>query len=90
VFGSSLPGPTWKKAMQGALADSPPVPMELRNEWGLLPALQAGSPYQRSRSAEPQVPWWQRTFPGFDDPSRGQDQDPNQGLGQEPGQDPNQ
>ncbi len=84
VFGSSLPGPTWKKAMQGALADSPPVPMELRNEWGLLPALQTGTPYQRSRYAAPEVPWWQRTFPGFDDPSRGQDQ----GRGQ--GQDPNQ
>jgi membrane peptidoglycan carboxypeptidase len=90
VFGSSLPGPTWKKAMLGALEDSPAVPMELRNEWGLLPALQSGTPYQRSRSAAPEVPWWQRTFPGFDDPSRGQGQDPNQGLGQEPGQDPNQ
>jgi membrane peptidoglycan carboxypeptidase len=90
VFGSSLPGPTWKKAMLGALEDSPAVPMELRNEWGLLPALQSGTPYQRSRSAEPQVPWWQRTFPGFNDPSRGQGQDPNQGLGQGPGQDPNQ
>jgi membrane peptidoglycan carboxypeptidase len=90
VFGSSLPGPTWKKAMLGALEGSPAVPMELRNEWGLLPALQAGSPYQRSRSAAPQVPWWQRTFPGFDDPSRGQGQDPNRGQGQDPGQDPNQ
>ena len=44
VFGSSLPGPTWKKAMEGALADSAPVPMELKNEWGLLPARQASTP----------------------------------------------
>jgi membrane peptidoglycan carboxypeptidase len=74
VFGSSLPGPTWKNAMQGALADSAPVPMDLRNEWGLLPALQSGSPYQRSQYAERTVPWWKRTFPGFGDTSRGQGQ----------------
>ena len=62
--------------------------MELRNEWGLLPALQTGTPYQRSRYAAPETPWWQRTFPGFDDPSRGQGQDqgPNQGQGQDPNQ----
>jgi membrane peptidoglycan carboxypeptidase len=78
VFGSSLPGPTWKKAMLGALADSPPVPMDLRNEWGLMPARQAGTPYQRSTPAVSEVPWWQRTFPEFDDPSRGRGQAPNQ------------
>ena len=85
VFGSSLPGPIWKSSMLGALEGSDPVPMDLRNEWGLLPALQAGSPYQRSTYAAPEVPWWQRTFPGFDDSSRGQGQDrsqQDQGQGQ--------
>ena len=37
VFGSSLPGPIWRPAMLGALASSAPVPMDLQNEWGLLP-----------------------------------------------------
>ena len=78
VFGSSLPGPIWKSSMLGALEGSDPVPMDLRNEWGLRPALQAGSPYQRSTYAAPEVPWWQRTFPGFDDSSRGQGQDRSQ------------
>lgn len=82
VFGSSLPGPTWKKAMEGALADSPAVPMELRNEWGLLPARQTATPYQRDQYATPAVPWWQRTFPGFRDTSRGQGQDQGQDLNQ--------
>jgi membrane peptidoglycan carboxypeptidase len=82
VFGSSLPGPTWKKAMEGALADSAPVAMDLKNEWGLLPARQTGTPYQRSRYAAPEVPWWKRTFPGLGDTSRGQGQDQGQGQGQ--------
>jgi membrane peptidoglycan carboxypeptidase len=90
VFGSSLPGPTWKAAMEGALADSPPVPMELRNEWGLRPARQGGVPSQRSQSAAPEVPWWQRSFPGFGDPSRGQDRGQGQGEDPDQGQDPNQ
>jgi membrane peptidoglycan carboxypeptidase len=38
VYGSSIPGPTWKLAMDGALKGSAPVPMELTNEWGLRPA----------------------------------------------------
>ena len=64
VFGSSLPGPTWKNAMQGALAGSDPVPMELRNEWNLRPARQ-GSPSQRATvEAAPTVPWWQRAYTG--------------------------
>ena len=72
VFGSSMPGPIWKSSMLGALEGSEPVRMELKNEWGLLPALQGGSPYQRRTYAAPETPWWQRTFPGFDS-SRGQD-----------------
>ena len=84
VFGSSLPGPIWKSSMLGALEGSDPVPMELSNEWGLLPARQGGSPYQRSQYAAPEVPWWQRTFPGFDS-SRGQGQDRSQ-QEQPPGQ----
>ena len=86
VFGSSLPGPTWKKAMEGALADSAPVPMELKNEWGLLPARQSSTPYQRRQYAAPEVPWWQRTFPGFGDTSRGQGQGQGQDQGQDQGQ----
>ena len=64
VFGSSLPGPTWRSAMLGALASSAPVPMDLQNEWGLLPALQAGTPWQRAQYEE-EVPWWQRNFQDF-------------------------
>ena len=65
VFGSSLPGPTWKAAMLGALKGSEPVPMELKNQWGLRPARQAGSPSLGSpyvAPAQPQtpLPWWQR------------------------------
>ncbi len=82
VFGSSLPGPTWKAAMLGALEGSEPVRMELKNEWGLLSARQTGTPYQRSTSPAPEVPWWQRTFPGFGDTSRGQGPDQTQGQGQ--------
>ena len=86
VFGSSLPGPTWKSAMQGALKGSDPVPMELKNEWNIGPARQAGSPSLGSYRPEPTVPWWQRTFPGFssrgDSPSQGQDNGQGQGVGQ--------
>ena len=66
VFGSSLPGPTWKAAMLGALKGSDPVPMELKNQWGLGPARQVGSPSLRPPVApRPEVvtPWWQR-IPG--------------------------
>ncbi len=68
VYGSSLPGPTWRRAMLGALSGSDPVRMDLKNSWGLQPARQAGSPSQRA----PQVqqastqPWWERTAPTFD------------------------
>ncbi len=56
VFGLSIPGPVWKSAMQGALTGSPPAAMELSNEWGLLPARQAGSPRQQRRDFG--LPWW--------------------------------
>ncbi|MGB7982444.1 MAG: transglycosylase domain-containing protein [Candidatus Nanopelagicales bacterium] len=69
VFGSSLPGPTWKNAMQGALAGSDPVPMELRNEWNLRPARQGGSPSQRAVPVAPSAPWWQRAYTGEGDRS---------------------
>ena len=70
------------------LLHSPPVAMELRNEWGLRPARQGGAPSQRSQYAAPDVPWWQRTFPGFGDPSRGggQEQAPQEQATQEPAQ----
>ena len=85
VFGSSLPGPTWKAAMQGALKGSDPVPMELKNEWNIGPARQVGSPALGSYRPVPTVPWWQRTFT---DSSRGGSPSQDQGLGQ--GQDTGQ
>ena len=53
VFGSSLPGPTWRAAMLGALQGSEPVPMNLENQWNLRPARQVGSPAQRGSQALP-------------------------------------
>jgi membrane peptidoglycan carboxypeptidase len=82
VFGSSIPGPTWKAAMEGALKGKDPVPMELRNEWNLRPALQAGTPAQGSvyvPTSNP-TPWWQRQYDEFS--SRGAAEVP---PGQEPG-----
>lgn len=46
VYGSSLPGPTWRAAMAGALEGKEPVAMELENQWNLRPARQVGSPGQ--------------------------------------------
>jgi membrane peptidoglycan carboxypeptidase len=43
VFGSSLPGPIWKEAMQGALADTPPETFELQTLYGLRSARGGGS-----------------------------------------------
>lgn len=66
VFGSSLPGPTWKSAMLGALKGSEPVQMELKNQWGLGAARQVGTPSLRLPVApkpEAELPWWQR-LPG--------------------------
>ena len=71
VFGSSIPGPTWKAAMQAALKGRDPVPMELRNEWNIGPARQVGTPPLGAYRPTPTVPWWQRSFDGFT--SRGQD-----------------
>jgi membrane peptidoglycan carboxypeptidase len=99
VFGSSIPGPTWKAAMLGALKGRTPVPMELSNEWGLKPARQVGTPSQDwstySGYRETEVPWWRRGY-GLPEPQPVQPQpqpvnpDPAQGLdqGQEPA--PNQ
>ena len=88
VYGSSIPGPVWKQAMLGALAGSAPVAMELQNEWGLGPARQVGTPYQRAQ-VTPESPWWQRNY-GQDQGSArgqgpgqgGQDQGLDQGQGQ--------
>jgi membrane peptidoglycan carboxypeptidase len=84
VFGSSIPGPTWKAAMQGALAGKDPVPMELRNEWNLRPARQAGTPSQQAvrsavtRESAP-LPWWQRLDQAFNPPGTdGGTQEPRQ------------
>jgi membrane peptidoglycan carboxypeptidase len=64
VFGSSIPGPTWKAAMEGALAGKDPVPMKLSNEWNLRPARQAGTPSQYSNYAPStdSTPWWRRDY----------------------------
>ncbi len=43
VFGSSLPGPIWKDAMLGALADTPPQYFELQTMFGLGTARGGGS-----------------------------------------------
>jgi membrane peptidoglycan carboxypeptidase len=84
VFGSSIPGPTWKAAMEGALEGKDPVPMELRNEWNVRPARQAGTPAQGSvyvpRVADTDVRWWERAYDEFS--SRGGNQ--GQGVGQGP------
>lgn len=43
VFGSTLPGPIWKQAMLGALADTPPQSFELQTLYGLRTARGGGS-----------------------------------------------
>ncbi|HRY08714.1 MAG: transglycosylase domain-containing protein [Actinobacteria bacterium] len=43
VFGSSLPGPIWKQAMLGALADTPPSSFELQPLFGLRTARGGGT-----------------------------------------------
>ena len=88
MYGSSIPGPVWKQAMLGALSGSAPVAMDLQNEWGLGPARQVGTPYQRAQ-VTPESPWWQRNY-GQDQGSArgqgpgqgGQDQGLDQGQGQ--------
>jgi membrane peptidoglycan carboxypeptidase len=85
VFGSSIPGPVWKASMLGALEDSEPVPMDLKNEWGLLPARQAGTPYQRAVATPTEqprtVPWWEQ----LQDLASGTQPDPGeQGRGNQP------
>ena len=83
VFGSSIPGPVWKQSMLGALQGSPPVAMDLQDEWGLRPARQVGTPYQQAAQVEPTAPpWWQRDY-GL---GRGQDRGPAQGQAQDQGQ----
>ncbi|MGV1004835.1 MAG: transglycosylase domain-containing protein [Candidatus Nanopelagicales bacterium] len=53
VFGSSLPGPTWKAAMKAALAGSPAVKFDLKAKFGLQPARQVGTPAQRGSTLLP-------------------------------------
>jgi membrane peptidoglycan carboxypeptidase len=68
VFGSSIPGPVWKRAMEGALAGRDPVPMDLQNQWGLGPARQVGTPGQNwsfsSPSPDPGLGAAPQPFPG--------------------------
>jgi membrane peptidoglycan carboxypeptidase len=72
VFGSSIPGPTWKASMEGALKGKKPVDMKLRNEWNLGPARQVGTPSLRStptqRTSSTPTPWWQRQYADPDQP----------------------
>ncbi|MEZ5184347.1 MAG: transglycosylase domain-containing protein [Candidatus Nanopelagicales bacterium] len=53
VFGSSLPGPIWKEAMLGALADTPPESFELQTLYGLRSARGGGSYIPPTTSAVP-------------------------------------
>lgn len=43
VFGSTMPGPIWKQAMEAAHAGKLPTAFELSNEWGLRPARSGAS-----------------------------------------------
>lgn len=43
VFGSSLPGPIWRQAMSGALADTAPSSFELQPLFGLRTARGGGT-----------------------------------------------
>ena len=43
VFGSTMPGPIWKQAMEAAHAGTLPTAFELSNEWGLRPARSGAS-----------------------------------------------
>jgi membrane peptidoglycan carboxypeptidase len=75
VFGSSIPGPTWKAAMEAALKGKDPVPMDLRNEWNIGPAREVGTPPLGAYRPAPTLPWWQRSFDGLTsgtDPTSGQ------------------
>lgn len=53
VFGMSIPGPTWKAAMLGALAGTPATQFDLQAEFGLGAARQVGSPAQRGSQKLP-------------------------------------
>jgi membrane peptidoglycan carboxypeptidase len=53
VFGSSLPGPIWKQAMLGALADTPPETFELQTLYGLRSARGGGSYIPPTTAATP-------------------------------------
>ncbi|MDQ1248429.1 MAG: hypothetical protein QG597_2801 [Actinomycetota bacterium] len=44
VFGGELPGPIWKQAMNGALADTPYSSFDLQAKWDLVSAQQGGGP----------------------------------------------
>lgn len=44
VYGGELPGPIWRQAMNGALADTPYTPFDLDAKWDLVSAQQGGGP----------------------------------------------
>jgi membrane peptidoglycan carboxypeptidase len=44
LYGGELPGPIWKQAMQGALANSPTESFDLQAKYGLTTAAQGGGP----------------------------------------------
>ena len=43
VFGSTMPGPIWKQAMEAATAGTLPTDFDLQSSWGLRPARNATS-----------------------------------------------
>lgn len=65
VFGGELPGPIWRRAMQGALADSPPQSFDLEAKFGLRSVQQGGGPNSSLSSQFPVkrgvvLPWTNR------------------------------
>lgn len=56
VFGSSLPGPIWRDAMQGALAETPPSSFELQTMFGLGSARGGGSYVPPAATPAPYTP----------------------------------
>ncbi len=51
VFGSSLPGPIWRQAMQGALSSTPATNFDLKAKYDLKPARQGGASDPRMEGA---------------------------------------
>ena len=65
VYGGELPGPIWRRAMQGALADTPWQSFDLEAKYGLRSVQQGGGPNAAQSSQFPVkrgvvLPWTNR------------------------------